>query len=235
MAQRKTRLERLAKEAGIEAVFHFRLNPKGLLPWPPYDVLALLPVSEVMGAALALHLQKDGLRALVDSSVRLTVMPCIDGVAYPSLAKSDYQDFSPDADGAMAWAENLGLPCAPSAIAGLFRKVLSLAGELAAMDRLGLGTEARPEEEIVARRSLASSFDEKRRELAGELDAIDPSIEADVFELADHLRTGYVDFVAEAQATFDGAPTDVTERALFLTLLLIELERQAEKRQNELK
>ena len=65
-------------------------------------------------------------------------------------------------EGAKAWAEHLGLPRAPSAAASLFGEVLSLAGELGAMDRLGLGTETRPEEETIVRRGLMSAFTEKK-------------------------------------------------------------------------
>jgi len=234
LAQRKAQIELLAKETGIEAIFHLRINEKGILPWPPYDVLALLPTCDVANAVIILDQQLNRLRSLVDSSVHLTVMPSIDGVVFPALASAGYQTLFPNIEGAMVWAENIGLPCAPSVTAGLFGELLSLAGELGAMDRLELGIETRPGEEVVVRQKLVSSFGEKRQELIGKLNVFDSGIDADVFELVDHLRAGSVDFAAEAQEAFGGASSKITETAMFLTLLLIELEWQADKIKSEL-
>ncbi|MDN5848922.1 MAG: hypothetical protein L0H63_04690 [Nitrococcus sp.] len=233
LAQRKAEIERSAKEAGIEAVFHLRINAKGILPWPPSDVLALLPVSDVAGAVIAFEWQAELLRSLVDSSVHLTVMPFIDGFAFPALAKAGHQTLLPDVEGAAAWAEALGLACAPFAIAGLFGEVLSLAGELGAMDRLGLGTETCPEEETVVRQSLECSFAEKREELIRQLDTFDPDIKADVSVLIERLRTGDIDFAAKAQAAIDGIFTEIVKTTGYLTLLLIECEWQADKIKSE--
>jgi len=224
LAKRKAEIERSAKEAGINAVFHLRLDPTGILPWPPADVLALLPVSDVAGAVNALAQQSDQLRSLVDSSTRLTMMPIIDGVALQALAKSGYQTLLSDAEGATVWAEYLKLPCAPSAIAGLYGDVLSLASELGAMDCKCLGAETRPEEESIVHRSLESSFTRKREELLSRLDVFDPGLQTDVSELLEYLRTGDIDFAAEAQEAIDGISTEIVETTGYLILLLIEAE-----------
>ena len=235
LARRKAEIERSTKGAGIEAVFHLRINAKGILPWPPADVLALLPSSDVAGAVIALDQQTDLLRSLVDSSVHLTMIPFIDGVAFPALAKSGHQTLLPDVEGAAVWAEALGLARAPSVIAGLFGEVLSLASELGAMDRLGLGVESRPEAEVITLRRLEVSFDKKREELVRQLDIFDRDTQTDVSELIERLRTGGIDFTAEAQAAFGGASTEIVETTGYLTLLLIEYEWQAEKIKSESK
>jgi len=229
LAQRKAKIERSAKAAGIKAIFHLRINVKGVLPWPPFDVLALLPATDIRGAVITLEQQTELLRSIVDSSVRLTIIPCIGGVVFPALAKSGYQTLLPDVEGAAVWAEALGLACAPSAIAGLFGEVVGLSGELGAMDHLGLGTDTRPGEETVVRQSLESSFAEKREELIGKLDTFAPDIEADVSVLIDRLRTGDIDFAAEAQVAIDGTSTEIMESAGYLTLLLIETEWRVNK------
>ena len=154
----------------------------GILPWPPADVLALLPSSDVA-----------------------------------------------------VWTENLNLARASSEIPGLFGEVLSLAGELGAMDRLGLGVESRPETEVIARRSLEASFDEKRGELVRQLDIFDRDIQTNVSGLIERLRTGEIDFTAEAQAAFGSASTEIVETTGYLTLLFLEYEWQAEKVKSESK
>lgn len=224
LAQRKAEIERLAEEAGVAAQFHLRVNAKGILPWPPADVLAFLPAPDIADAAVKLAEQAELVRSLVDSSIHLTIMPNIEGVAFPALAKSGYQTLLPDVEGAAFWAEQLGLPQAPSAMASMFGEVLNLAGELGAMDQKFLGNETRPEEEIVARRSLEVAFTRKYEELTRRLNAFDQALQSDVSELIEHLRTGDIDFAAEAQAAIGGASSNIAEAAGYVSLLLMSAE-----------
>jgi len=166
LAQLKAKIEHVAEEAGIVAQFHLRINAKGILPWPPADVLALLPAPNIADAVVTLAEQAEIVRSLVDSSIHLTIMPCIEDVAFTALAKSGYQTLLPDMEGAAFWAEQLGMPQAPSATASMFGEVLSLASELGAMDQKRLGNETRAEEEIIARRSLEADFEGKCEELS---------------------------------------------------------------------
>lgn len=221
LAQRKTEIERLAEEAGTIAKFHLRVNTKGILPWPPADVLALLPAPDIADAVVTLAEQAELVRSFMDSSIHLTIMPNIEDVAFPALAKSGYQTLLPDLEGAALWAEQLGLPQAPSAMASMFGEVLILASELGAMDQKCLGNETRPEEEIVARRSLEATFTEKYEELIRRLNASDPALRSDVSEFIEHLRTGEVDFAAKAQAAIGGTSSNIAEAAGYMSLLLM--------------
>ncbi|MGV1949300.1 hypothetical protein ACQZ44_00630 [Agrobacterium vitis] len=224
LAQRKAEIERLAEEAGIGAQFHLRVNAKGILPWPPADVLALFPVPDIADAVVTLAEKAELVRSLVDSSIHLTIMPDIEGVAFPALAKSGHQTLLPDVEGAAFWAEQLGLPQAPSVMASMFGEVLSLASELGAMDQRRLGDETRPEEEIVARLSLEAAFTTKYEELTRRLNDFDPALQSDVSELIEHLRTGDVDFAAVAQAAIGGTSSNIAEAAGYLSLLLMSAE-----------
>ena len=224
LAQRKAEIERLAEEAGVAAQFHLRVDAKGILPWPPADVLALLPAPDIADAVVTLAEQAELVRSLVDSSIHLTIMPNIEGVAFPALAKSGYQTLLPDVEGAAFWAEQLGLPQAPSAMASMFGEVLNLAGELGAMDQKCLGNETRPEQEIVARRSLEAAFTRKYEELTRRLNAFDQALQSHVSELIKHLRTGDVDFAAEAQAAIGGTSSNIAEAAGYVSLLLMSAE-----------
>ncbi|WP_211207003.1 hypothetical protein [Thiothrix nivea] len=226
LAQRKAGIERLAKAAGVEMDFHLRMNTKSILPWPPADVLALLPVTDIEVAMITLIEQTELIRSLVDSSVNLTIMPFIDGIAFPALAKSGYQTLFPDIKGAVTWAEEIGLPYAQSAIARLFGEVLSLANELGSMDRKGLGAENRPEQEVIARRSLESTFSMKNEELTRQLEAFASNLQTDVSDLIEYLRTGDIDFAAEAQQVIgSGVATEMMELIDYLTLQLVDIGR----------
>jgi len=224
LAQRKAEIVRLAEEAGVVAQFYLRVNAKGILPWPPADVLALLPAPDITDAAVTLAEQAELVRSLVESSIHLTIMPSIEGVALPALAKSGYQTLLPDLEGAALWAEQLGLPQAPSAMAGMFGEVLSLASELGAIDQKRLGNETRPEEEIAARWSLDAAFERKYEELTRRLNAFDQALQSDASELIEHLRTGGVDFAAEALAAIGGTPSNIAEATGYLSLLLTSAE-----------
>ncbi|WP_353251041.1 hypothetical protein [Salinisphaera sp. T31B1] len=226
LARRKAEIERSANEAGIDAVFHLRVDPTGILPWPPAKVLALLSASDVADAVSALAEQAETLRSLVTSSAHLTVMAFIDGIAFPALARSGHQTLFPSVERAVIWAEDLGLRCAPSAVASLFGEVLTLAGELGAMDRLGLGAESRPEAEVIARRAVETSFDKKREDLVRELETFELDTQTDIFRLIERLQAGVIDFAAEAQAALGGASTEIAEAADSLALLLLDCEFQ---------
>ncbi|MER8683417.1 hypothetical protein [Mesorhizobium sp. M1405] len=221
LARRRAEIEGSAEESGIVVDFHLRVNAKGTLPWPPMDVLALLPALDIADAAVALTDQAELVRSLVDWSIHLTIMPSIEGITFPALARSGYQTLLPDVEGAIAWAEELGLPRAPSTTAALFGEVMSLAGELGAMDQKGLGIETRPEEEIAARRNLDIDFASKRDELTRRLHDFDVGLQTAVSELIEHLRTGDVDFAAKAQAAIGGTSSDIVEVMGYLSLLLM--------------
>jgi len=222
--KRKAEIESSAEQNGVVADFHLRVNSNGVLPWPPTDVLALLPAPDVGGAAIALAEQSELVRSLVNSTTHLTIMPLIGGIACPLLARSGNQTLLPDAEGATVWAKELGLPAVQAAVVDLFREVLILASELGAMSKKGLGVETRPEEEIAAWRSLEDTFTKKNEELTQLLDAFYSSLQTDVFYLIERLRTGDNDFAADAQHETGGASGKSMEEVAYLTLCLLEKE-----------
>ena len=229
LANRKAVFERAAAKAGINAEFHLRTNFEDILPWPPADILALLPATNTADAALTLDENAELLQSLVGSSNRLTIVPLIDGVAFPTLAKSVRQTLLPDVDGAIVWAKYLGLPYAPSVIASLFREVLTLSSELGAMEQKGLGNDLRPEQEVFARRNLSSTLTLKNEELTRLLEAFDSDLRTEATDLIKKLRTGEIDLAAEVLSAIGGASTKIVAQVGILNLLLIESEWQAGK------
>src|SRR3546814_2444255 len=106
----------------------------------------------------------------------------------------------------------------------MFWEGLSLASELGAMDQKRLGNETRHEEEIAARRSLEATFAKRHEELTRRLNAFDQALQSDVSELIEHLRTGEVDFAAEAQDAIGGTSSNIAEAAGYVSLLLMSAE-----------
>src|SRR3546814_6403174 len=92
------------------------------------------------------------------------------------------------------------------------------------MDQKRLGNETRHEEEIAARRSLEATFAKRHEELTRRLNAFDQALQSDVSELIEHLRTGEVDFAAEAQAAIGGTSSNIAEAAGYVSLLLMSAE-----------
>lgn len=155
--ERKAKIERCAGEAGINAIFHFLTDTSAILPWPPVKVVALLPASSVPNALTAIAESQPLLRSLLESE-HLTIIPLINDVAFPVLASSGHQTLLPDPANARVLAGELGLPHAPSFASGLFGEALNSASELAAMDEAGFGLEARPAQEVKARRDLEAKL-----------------------------------------------------------------------------
>ena len=92
------------------------------------------------------------------------------------------------------------------------------------MDRLQLGLEARPQEEIDIRRELIAHLENNIHVLNHRLNDVDEEVLRDVADLIETLRSGDVDFVAEAQAALDCRPAQIVELVGGITLRLIENE-----------
>ena len=94
------------------------------------------------------------------------------------------------------------------------------------MEQKGLGNELRPEQEVFARRSLSSTFTTKNEELTRRIEAFNSDLRTDVSDLIKKLRTGDIDFSAEATSAIGGASTKTVEQVGILTMILIESEWQ---------
>jgi hypothetical protein len=225
LAERKEKIEQAAKIAGVDAIWHLRINPKGSLPWPPADVLALLPAQNTVEATLALDQQTDAIRSIVDLTVKLTIMPIIDGVVIPGLVKSGYQAMLPDIDEALGWMKTLELPYVPPEISTLFGEVVCITGDLSAMDQLKLGTPTRPEEEREVRNKLHELLTENQEELLRKLNDTSTTIGEEVQSLLKEMSMKKIDFGADMQAVLKGKATNhYMEKIGAISMLLIDYE-----------
>ncbi len=221
LARRKTDIEHAAEASGIAAQFHLRVSASGVLPWPPADVLALLPAQDIYDAVITIAGQADMVRSLIDESIHLTIMPLAGGIALPALAQVGYQTLLPDFDGAASWAAEMNLAYMPAGLSGLFSEVVSLASETGAMKHLELGTPERPQEEREIRTELETLAADKRDLLVHELEQSEPTLCAEVLSLLERFGADRVDFAAEAQAAICGASTANIERVGTLNLQII--------------
>lgn len=58
-----------------------------MLPWPPFEVLALKPAGDLLHVAATVEEGIGPLGRIVDVGTRLTVVPVIDGVAIAALGR----------------------------------------------------------------------------------------------------------------------------------------------------
>ena len=222
LKERKSNIERAVRSGGIEVTCHLRVSPEGILPWPPADVLALVQTEDISTAILALEHSAERVRSVVDTTTHLTLVPFVDGMAIPALTRAGHQSLLPDPEAGALWLKQIGFDGAASETAEAFGEALALASELGSMDRLKLGLEDRPIEEIVIRQELANRFERKMEILNQRPCVLNDEIMRNVLDLIEQLRSGDLDFAAEAQAALDCRPSDITKRIGELSMILIE-------------
>ncbi|MDE0260955.1 MAG: hypothetical protein OXJ37_00935 [Bryobacterales bacterium] len=225
LRRRKARMEREARGAGLIAVFHVREEARGALPWPPFEVLALVPAGDLPHAAATVEESIEPLRRIVDGTTRLTIVPVIDGVAIAALGQSGYQTLYPGTDSVAEWLDYVGVDGLQSDAAESLGQVLGLAVQLGAMDSRGLGLAGRPLEEREVRERLEEELGERRTELEQQLRRFDRDLGERIVGLLAAARAGKVDYMAEVQDGLDGVASPLLEEAGYLTLCMLEEER----------
>ena len=225
LRQRKAGIERDAQAAGLQAAVHVREDSRGALPWPPFEVLALVPAGDLLHAAATVDESVEPLRRIVDPAMRLTVVPVVDGVAVAALGRSGYETLYPDAVSGAGWLEYVGIDGLRSDAAETLGQVLDLAAQLGAMDSRGLGLAGRPSEETDVREGLEGSLGERRAEVEKQLRRFDRDLGERILGLVAAARAGRVDYMAEVQDGLGGVSSPALEETGYLTLRLLEEER----------
>ncbi|WP_260596563.1 DUF4297 domain-containing protein [Sphingomonas endolithica] len=187
--------------AGIDAEVRVFEDEDAILPWPPSKVLVMVPIPNFAEAGIFLIATATA-RALLPETIRLTVMPTVEGLAVPSLAQSGFSTLLPLPDEANAFIAQLGIPAFSSELWPMFDRAAAMASALQSMDRLSLGTANRPEVEIRARARFEVEFTQSRSALADALAPVAPNLGPVAADLLDRVRSGaadYADAVHEAQ------------------------------------
>lgn len=187
--------------AGIDAEVRIFEDEEAILPWPPSKVLVMVPIPAFAEAGIFLIAAAIA-RALLPETIRLTVMPTVEGRAVPSLAQSGFSTLLPLPDEAGAFIAKLGIPAFSGELWPMFDRAAAMASALQSMDRLSLGTADRPEVEIQARDRFEDEFAQSRLALANAVAPVAPDLGPVAGDLLDRIRSGaagYADAVQEAQ------------------------------------
>lgn len=223
--RRKAAIEREVRRKGLQVTLHVRENAASVLPWPPFEVLALVPADDIAQAVVVLDESVEALRGIVDTTTRLTVAPFVDGIAVAALGSSGYDTLYPDSRTVSAWLEHLHMEGFQSESGKTLGQVLEVAAQLGAMDSIGLGLADRPSPEIAVRTRLERSLGEYQAQLAVQLERFDRKLGERIVDLVTTVRAGEVDYMTEVQDGLGGVSSPTLEEAGYLTLRLLEEER----------
>lgn len=201
---REAELTAIAAQAMPNARVFVRPYPDGILPWPPVQVLALIDVDDVEGAVIGLAEAQIALRAAIEPHVRLTLIPVVSGLAILRFALSGQDTLLPLPGHSAEWAASVGAKMAEHPATDAFDRASTSAGELASLDKLGLGTPVRPQVEQDVR---AAATEEYERELANLTAAVAPlqqEIAQDAIAIIRGVRDGKLDLAGGAQSQIMG-------------------------------
>ena len=219
----KAELETAAKVAGITVQFHLRRDVKGILPWPPLEILALLPTENITAAAIEIETSGATIRSFTDETMRLTVMPMVGEFAVERFVKSGYQTMLPMLETPGKWLDELGIPCLPAPRAAAFGAAVEAATELGALDRNGFGKPGRPMPETTVRQELEVAFAAEQIRLVEVLRDAKPELVDSVTSVVTSIRHGNIDLSGQEQAILDGSISqDLAEVGLLMTSVLQE-------------
>ena len=216
-------LESAAEEAGINVQYHLRPDVKGILPWPPLEILALIPTEDIATAAMEMQASSATIRSFVGTTIRLTVMPMVGEFAVVRLARTGYQTMLPMPEPPGNWLEEIGVPCLPAPRAAAFDAAVEAATELGAMDRNGFGEPGRPTPELAVRQELEIAFAAEQLNLVEVLGDANPALVNAVATTVTRARQGNIELWGQEQNVLDGTVTpELAEVGLLMISVLQE-------------
>lgn len=203
----KAELESAAEEAGINVLYHLRPDPRGILPWPPLEILALVPTEDIATAAMAIQASSATIRSFVDTTIRLTAIPMVAKFAVARFATTGYQTMLPMPGAVEDWLQEIGVPCLPAPRTAAFGAAVDAAGELGAMDRKGFGKPGRPAPEIAVRQKLEIAFAAEQLKLLEVLRDANSALVNAVTATVTSARQGNIALWGQEQNVLDGTVT----------------------------
>ncbi|HEY0114555.1 MAG TPA: hypothetical protein VGB54_02430 [Allosphingosinicella sp.] len=201
-------VQRALDAAGLAAEVRLVDDPKGSLPWPPYEVLALVPAENVLNALAGVETLKPVLRAAVDEFARLTLVPMVKGFALPQYSVSGHQSFLPSGDAAVALLDRIGIARLNAPLFDAVSDAFAHAGWLASMDRNDLGKSERAAPEADARSILEGRLASRLKSIAERMAVLDKSDQQGTELLLDYVssvRSGELNLADAAYDMLHGA------------------------------
>ncbi len=216
-------LNRRLAEAGVRADIHVRADQKEIQHWPPCQVLALLPMQDFMDLGAA-WLASDIMREHLPETIRLTVMPTINGHTLSGYARSGFRSLLPLADEAEDWGHRLVLPRFNATLSPLFDSAANLASGLQSMDRLSLGIAGRPLAEIDARHQFESDLIKNQEAFNLRAAQICPELIQEAEEILKQIRIGDLPHADAVHEAMHGGASGALEKHVFFRIALDQAE-----------
>lgn len=200
LAERRAELIAQANVIDDTFALHVRDDPKGILPWPPIEILVLINGQSVSDILAKLAAAAPVLRTLAPTMVRLTIVPTFEGQAVKQYSVSGYEILLPAFEQGNDWLNELSVPILSSPAPKAFDLSTALAAELASLDKHGLGVPDRPQAERDARATIDQEYDAALTELGIALAAFDDEVADYVLLTLADVRTGVIDLGAGVQS-----------------------------------
>lgn len=203
-------------------------DPEGILPWPPYEALALVRGGDLVEALQALAVASSVVRAAVDRFVRVTVVPMVGPLALPQYALSGCETLLPLPERACLLLDALGIARLATPLTDAFNAAVANAGWLASMDVLRLGVGSRPSAEAEARESLEAALGDALADVERLAVPLDPQFAALLTEQVSQVRSGEIDVAGAAYDLLHGVALEGASQAIGgVGLMVLNTELQA--------
>ena len=213
---------------GITAEIHVREDVKATIPWPPTEVLALLPAADFVEAARAMETQAQPISDALPDLIRLTVIPVVDGHAVPELGRAGHGSLLPLPDVANDWMENIEIPAFHSTVSASFDRACALASARQSMDRLERGREGRPTQEREALDQVQLAYSEERITVEQAVEVLGSALVAEALNVLDRIRNGTLLFADEIHNLLNGGTIAALREVAAVRLLLAQAELDVE-------
>ena len=208
---------------GVECDILVRENQDSLLPWPPSDVLALIPLKSFADIGDA-NQTATIIRNNLPTTIRLTVIPTIKGLTIPNFGLSGYENLLPLPNEALNWIGQLGLPFFHSELSATFDRAITFASSLYSMDRLSLGRTGRAAAEFDARKRLDDEFMRERELLHRIAVPLNKKLAAEANNIIDQIRVGQIGYADALHEYLNGDAPKILEAITGLGLELAQVD-----------
>ncbi|TYC91549.1 hypothetical protein [Novosphingobium sp. BW1] len=222
---------RLAKELkdalanqGITAEVRALEAPDAIVPWPPSEMVVLIPIDRLEELE-SFEIAANVARAAAHEYMKLTAIPVVGGRLASTWGKSGYSTMVNLFEDASKWAPRLGISAYMPIASSTFDSVAASAASLQSMDRLGLGIEGRATAEVETRAALEAQLVSGRAELASVTTALGTDLAEAAANLVDEIRFGDVNFIDVSHSAVNGG--EIPQLLVDISLLRIVLD-QAE-------
>lgn len=144
---------------------HVKESTEETLVWPMLEVLVTIELDRIHDWVITLVDEWPNWRKLVDETMRLTVIPVVNGMHVPMCGISGADRPFPGEDRARNWMTELGLQPMPEAATSMWRTFCEAAVDFAVFSSQGLGLDDRPALEQMSRADVIARLVTSKSEI----------------------------------------------------------------------